>query len=161
MRAECRLLEESRYEAMILHIVNVFLLESTFAISLSDVYFGFYLFAQIFLFGHRALGCFFARSVDGCLPIRANCLFWMFRLLIIILLLLLSLLLLMVILWWRGCWLLLFTLVSLKFSRSEFDILLHDCQLTFSHALSFRCQPNVFLLFCFAFATPLWRWTIC
>lgn len=76
MRAESRLLEESWDEAMILHIVNIFLLESTFAISLSDVYFVLYLLAQIFLFGHR-------RSVIGFLPIRVNCLFFI-RIMIII-----------------------------------------------------------------------------
>lgn len=37
---------------MILHIVNIFLLESTFAISLSDVDFVVQLFAQSLFFGH-------------------------------------------------------------------------------------------------------------
>lgn len=52
MRAECWLLEESRYEAMILNIVNVLLFECTFSVSLPDINLILLLFGHIIVVGH-------------------------------------------------------------------------------------------------------------
>lgn len=58
MRTECWLLEESRYESMILHIVNVLLFECTFAVSLPDINLILLLLGHIIIVGHGVCNLF-------------------------------------------------------------------------------------------------------